>query len=47
VRRRQPIERFQSTSPIRREDLDTTLDTYGHLMAGAFQGIGERLDGPT
>lgn len=25
--------------------ITTTLNTYGHPMEGAFQGVGERLDG--
>jgi len=25
--------------------ITTTLNTYGHLMEGPFQGVGERLDG--
>jgi integrase len=29
---------------MRHERISTTMDTYGHLMAGAFQGMGERLD---
>lgn len=29
---------------MRHERIGTTMDTYGHLMAGAFQGMGERLD---
>lgn len=29
---------------MRHERIGTTMDTYGHLMAGAFQGMGERMD---
>jgi integrase len=29
---------------MRHADFGTTMDTYGHLMRGAFQGMGERLD---
>lgn len=28
-----------------RTSITTTLNTYGHLMPSAFQGVGEKLEG--
>jgi len=29
---------------MRHQSIQTTMDTYGHLLPGAFQGMGERLE---